>query len=75
MTQVTISLDNESAQILKQAAKKNAKQFNEYIQDLLQWYAMREIDPLFHWKPLKGSGKDIRHSARNHNLLLYVKKR
>ncbi len=65
MTQLTITLDNSSVRMLKRAAKRNAKQVEQYVQELLKWYAMRETDPLFSWKPVKNSGKGIKDSDQN----------
>lgn len=74
MEQFKIKINNNSARILKLAAKRNAKQFDDYVRELLEWFALRETDPLFQWKPKKGSGKGVRNSASNHNKLLYGKK-
>lgn len=75
MTQLTITLDNTSAQILKRAAKKNAKQIEQFARELLEWYAKREADPLFMWKPMKNSGKGIKDSALKHDQYSYSRKR
>lgn len=75
MTQLTITLDAKSAQSLKRAAKKNAKPLEEFARELLEWYAIREFDPLFQWKPLKNSGKGIKDSAQNHDKYIYGKRK
>lgn len=75
MEQLTIKINNESARVLKKAAKRNLKQLDEYIQEILEWFALKEIDPLFKWKPAKGSGKGVKYSSLNHNKLLYGKKK
>ena len=74
MTQLTITLNTPSARILKRAAKKKAKPFEEYAKELLEWYAMRAEDPLFTWTPRKNSGKGIKDSGLNHDKYLYKEK-
>ena len=75
MEQLTIKIGDTSARVLRRAAKNNEKKFEDYIREILEWFALRETDPLFQWKPLKGSRKGVKNSAKNHNGMLYGKKR
>ncbi|MDP2209900.1 MAG: hypothetical protein Q8K98_14180 [Bacteroidota bacterium] len=74
MEQLTIKINNNSARILKLAAKRNAKQLDDYVREILEWFALRETDSLFRWKPMKGSGKGVKNASQNHNKSLYGKK-
>lgn len=74
MTQLIIKLDKKSVQALRRAARKNAKPLEEFARELLRWYAERDKDPLFTWKPLKNSSKRVKNSAHHHDKYLYGKK-
>jgi hypothetical protein len=74
MTQLTISLANKHARLLRQSAKKNAKPLEDYARELLEWYALAQNDSLLLWKPLKHSGKGVTDSSIHHDKYLYGKK-
>jgi len=73
MTQLTLTINDNSARTLRRAAKVKAKNLEEYARELLEWYAMKETDVLFQWKPLKRSGKGVKDSAQHHDKYLYGK--
>ena len=73
MTQLTVTLNDKSVQTLRRAAKVKAKNLEDFARELLEWYAMRESDVLFRWKPLKHSGKGVKDSAQHHDTYLYNK--
>ncbi len=57
MIQLTISLENKSARVLRQAAKKNAKPLEDYAREVMRMVCLAQNDSLFLLRPLKHSGK------------------